>query len=134
MFQFLKSRSEKPFRARSPERDTMTDRARITAILDSIKDALNEATAEHTGLKARIDDVLARAAVTIGNDSDEYLSREPQDTQYQNMLGLETANGQHRLAELETSIGHYRFLKAALQSRFPDVMPSADEKNKVAQK
>jgi hypothetical protein len=75
---------------------------------------------------------LARAAVTVGTDSDEYLTREPQDTQYQNLLGLETANGQHRLAELETSIGHCRFLKVALQSRFPDVMASSDEQRTKA--
>jgi hypothetical protein len=134
MFQFLKSRSENQFKARSPERDSATDKARIMAILDSIKDALNEATAEHTGLKARIDDVLARAAVTVGNDSDEYLTREHQDTQYQNMLGLETAKGQHRLAELEASIGHYRFLKAALLSRFPDATSPSNDKTKPAAK
>ena len=121
MFKFLsKSRASDRFKSRSPDRDAETDRARVGAILDSIKEALSEATTEHTGLKTRIDDVLARAAVTLGNDSDEYLTRDTKDTQYQNLLGLEIANGQLRLSEIEASIAHYRFLKAALLSRFPD--------------
>jgi hypothetical protein len=76
MFEFLsKSRASDQFKARSPDRDAATDRARVAAILDSIKDALSAATVEHTGLKTRIEDVLARAAVTVGNDTDEYLTR-----------------------------------------------------------
>lgn len=121
MFEFFsKSRPSDQFKSRSPGRDTETDRARVGAILDSIKQALSEATTEHTGLKTRIDDVMARAAVTVGNDTDEYLTRDTQDTQYQNLLGREIASGQLRLSELEASIAHYRFLKAALLSRFPD--------------
>jgi hypothetical protein len=58
--------------------------------------------------------------VTVGNATDEYLTRGARDTQYQNLLGLEIANGQLRWSELEASIAHYRFLKAALLSRFPD--------------
>jgi hypothetical protein len=128
MFEFLsKSRASDQFKARSPDRDAATDRARVALILNSIKDALSDATAEHTGLKTRIDDVLARAAVTMGNDTDEYLTREAQDTQYQNLLGLETANGQLRLSELETSIAHYRFLRAALLSRFPDATTRTED-------
>jgi hypothetical protein len=122
-------RNNGPTPAKAAERDAATDRARVIAILDSIKEALSEATAEHTGLKTRIDDVLARAAVTVGNDTDEYLTRDAQDTQdtqYQNLLGLETANGQLRLGELEASIAHYRFLKAALLSRFPDVIAQSE--------
>jgi len=40
---------------------------------------------------------LAQAAVTIGNDYDEYLRRDAEDTHYQNLLGVEIANGQRRL-------------------------------------
>jgi hypothetical protein len=132
MFQFLsKSRAADQFKARAPDRDAETDRARVVAILDSIKGALSDATAEHTGLKTRIDDVLARAAVTVGNDTDEYLTRDAQDTQYQNLLGLEIANGHLRLSELDASIAHYRFLKAALLSRFPNAAARSDEKKSV---
>ena len=78
------------------------------------------AKAEQAGLKSRIDDVLARSAVTLSNDSDEYLTRDPEDTKYQNLLGTEIANGQRRLNELEVTIVHYQFLKTALLTRFSD--------------
>jgi hypothetical protein len=71
-------------------------------------------------LKSRIDDALARAAVTLGNDSDEYLTRDPEDDQCQNLLGTDIADGQRRLNELGVTIGHIQFLKTALVTRFPD--------------
>jgi len=77
--------------------------------------------AEHAGLTLRIDDVLARAAVTLGDDSDDYLTRDPKDSHHQNLLGTEIANGQRRLNELEATIGHFQFLKTTLITRFPDL-------------
>ncbi|MFX8801501.1 hypothetical protein ABTM62_19340, partial [Acinetobacter baumannii] len=83
MFQlFLRARTHKllngrpkvvPFKVRSAERDNETDRARIGAILSSIEDALAAAEREQAGLSGRVDEALARAAVTIGNGTDEYL-------------------------------------------------------------
>ena len=92
-----------------------------TPILRSIEQELEEAGAEHAGLTSRINDELARAAVTVGNDSDEYLTRDPKDAHHQNLLGTEIANGQRRLNELEETIGHFQFLKTALLTRFPDL-------------
>jgi hypothetical protein len=118
MFQLLlRASANNYFKARSADRDTETDHARAASIFRSIEDALAGAKAEQAGLKSRIDDVLARAAVTLGNDSDEYLTRDPEDTKYQNLLGTEIANGQRRLNELGVTIVHYQFLKAAV-SRF----------------
>ena len=121
MFQrFLKARSIVTFKARSASRDSETDCARATSIFRSIEDALEGARAEQAGLKSRIDDALARSAVTLGNDSDEYLTRDPEDSHYQNLLGSEIAGGQRRLGELEATIRHIQFLKTALVTRFPD--------------
>ena len=132
MFEFFsRSRASHRFKARSPDRDAETDRARVATILNAIKEALSKAESEHTGLKTRIHDVLARAAVTVGNDTDEYLTRDAKDTKYQNLLGLEIANGQLRLSELEASIAHYRFLKAALLSRFPNAKAPSDEQKRA---
>jgi hypothetical protein len=76
MFQlFLSARASNYFKARSAGRDTEIDHARAASVFRSIEDALDGAKAEQAGLKSRIDDVLARAAVTMGNDSDEYLTR-----------------------------------------------------------
>jgi len=121
MFQlFLKARANNYFKARSAGRDTETDHARAASVFRSIEDALDGAKAEQAGLKSRIDDVLARAAVTLGNDSDEYLTRDPEDNHYQSLLNTEIANGQRRLNELGVTIGHFQFLKTALITRFPD--------------
>ena len=117
---FLRARANNYFTARSADRDTETDHARVAAVFRSIENALDGAKAEQAGLKSRIDDVLARAAVTSGNGSDEYLTRDPEDNHYQSLLNTEFANGQLRLNELRVTIGHFQFLRTALLTRFPD--------------
>lgn len=121
MFQrFLQARSAVNFKARSASRNTETDRTRVSSIFRSIEEALEGAKAEEAGLRARIDDALARSAVTLGNDSDEYLTRDLEDNRYQNLLGTEIAEGQRRLNELEVTMMHIQFLKTELLARFPD--------------
>ena len=117
---FSKGAPNDHFKTRSTARNTETDHARVTSIFRSIDDALEGAKAEQVGLKSRIDDAIARSAATLGNDSDEYLTRDPEDNHYQNLLGTEIADGQRRLNELEVTISHIRFLKTALVTRFPD--------------
>ncbi|MGY8679145.1 hypothetical protein Q2941_15290 [Bradyrhizobium sp. UFLA05-153] len=120
---FLKDRlgGEQVFRARSPERDAETDRTRIEAIMDAIENALQAAEREQEGLNRRVEDVLARAAVTFGNGDDEYLEREALDKHHQDLFDKEIQNGQRRLKELGSSIAHFKFLRAAMLSRFPDI-------------
>jgi hypothetical protein len=108
------------FKARSAERDAETDKSRVNAILEAIESALQAAEQEQSGLNRRVDDVLARAAVTFGNGDDEYLEREPLDSHHQDLFGTEIANGQRRLKELATTITHLKFLKAAALSRFSE--------------
>jgi len=138
MFQrFLRARTksylraltgDREFRARSAERDAETDGRRIDAVVRAIDDALRSAEAEQAGLTRRVDDVLARASVTFGNGNDEYLTREQLDTDHLDLFEKEISNGQRRLRELTVSIGHFKFLKAALTSRFPDHKPPAPTK------
>ena len=109
------------FKARSADRDAETDRAHIQSVLSSIDEALRASEGEHSGLSSRVEDVLARAAVTVGPATDEYLDREPHRSHHLNLFDTEIANGQRRLTELSKMIGHLRFLKAALLSRFPDL-------------
>lgn len=114
------------FQVRSSERDGETDRQRVQTIMNAIETVLNAAENEQKGLNERVEDVLARAAVTGGNASDEYLDREPLDTKHQDLFSEEIANGQKRLESLANSISHFRFLRAAILSRFPDYKaPSA---------
>lgn len=116
---------DQEFKVRSAERDADTDRSRVSSVLGALDVALRAAEQEQSGLSRRVDDVLARAAVTFGNGSDEYLERDPLDSHHQTLFSHEIANGQRRLEELVTTIAHFRFLKAALLSRFPDFKPPA---------
>ena len=113
------------FRARSAGRDAETDSSRVGSILEAIEGALRAAEQEQAGLSGRVEDVLARAAVTFGNDTDEYLEREALDSHHQDLFGTEILNGQRRLKELAMEITHFKFLKAAVLSRFPDIRPPA---------
>ena len=58
--------------------------------------------------------------MTIGNGTDEYLEREALDSYHQDLFTAEIANGQRRLKELAGTIAHFKFMKAAILSRFPD--------------
>jgi hypothetical protein len=108
------------FKARSADRDAETDRLRVGSILEAIEGALQAAELEQSGLNRRVEDVLARAAVTMGNGTDEYLEREPLDSHHQDLFSAEISNGQRRLKELATEITHFKFMRAAVLSRFPD--------------
>ena len=56
--------------------------------LDACGAALQEAEREQVGLNRRVDDALARASVTFGNGTDEYLEREPLDSHHQDLFEL----------------------------------------------
>jgi hypothetical protein len=117
---YLRNRLDHGFKARSADRDAETDRLRVAAVLAAIENALRAAEQEQSGLSQRVEDVLARAAVTLGNGTDEYLEREALDSHYQSLFSHEISNGQRRLRELGDAIAHLRFLKAAMLSRFPN--------------
>jgi len=112
MLQALR-RASSLFRVRAPNRDIEADRLRVESINHAAEKDLS-------GLKRRIDDVVARAAVTSGNADDEYLTREPADAHCQHLFDVEIKNGYRRMEALSEQIKHFRFLKTALISRFPN--------------
>jgi hypothetical protein len=116
-------REDKSFKARSVERDAQTDRVRIDAVMVAIDTALRDAEREQVGLNRRVDDALARASVTFGNGTDEYLEREALDNHHQDLFAADISNGQRRLKELATTIAHLKFVKTAMLTRFPDFKP-----------
>lgn len=122
---FVRGLGDDQFKVRSPERDEDTDRQRIQTIMNAIETVLSAAETEQKGLNQRVEDVLARAAVTVGSASDEYLDREPLDNLHQSLFGEEISNGQRRLKSLADTISHFRFLRSAVLSRFPDYKVSA---------
>ena len=121
--EYVRTFGDRGFRARSAERDAETDRARANSILDAIEQALSAAEREHSGLSRRVEDVLARAAVTVGNGADEYLERDAIDSHHQALFSTEISNGQRRLEQLATEITHFKFLRAAALSRFSNLRP-----------
>lgn len=124
MFQFfLRARGYRVFKARSAGRDAENDRSRVASIAQLIEQSLTAAEAERAGLVRRLDDVLARAGVPLGNDTDEYLTREAHDSHLLDQLEAEISKGQRRLEELTSNIAHFKFLMAALLARFPDFKP-----------
>lgn len=121
---FLSSRREdKGFKARTVERDAETDRVRIDTVMVAIDAALRDAEREQVGLGRRVDDALARASVTFGNGTDEYLEREPIDSHHQDLFAADISNGQRRLKELANTIAHLRFIRTAMLTRFPNLKP-----------
>lgn len=121
MFQlFLRARADRFFKARSARRDSNNDRSRVAVIARLIEQSLTAAQVEKAGLVRRLDDALARAAVPLGNDTEEYLTREAHDSRLLHQLEAEISKGQRRLEELTGNIAHFKFLKVALLTRFPD--------------
>jgi hypothetical protein len=73
--QLFRSRPKGTFRARSLERDTSADHDAVTSIAVAIDLVLEKAEAERAGLMRRLDDVISRAAIVGGNDTEDYLTR-----------------------------------------------------------
>jgi len=119
--QFFRFRSDDGFRARSPERDAGTDSETVRSIAVAIEAALSKAEAERTGLQGRIDDVVSRAAIVGGNDIDDYLTRTEDRSIMLSNSDAEIRRGQERLKVIEQNIVHFKFLRTALQTRFPDM-------------
>lgn len=115
------------FKTRASGRDAATDRGRIAPVMTAIEVALQDAEKEQSGLSRRVDDAIARAAVTLGNESDEYLEREPLNDYHQSLFSAEISNGQRRLAELARLIADLRFVQQAALERFPKPTSSQPE-------
>jgi hypothetical protein len=97
-----------------------TDRSRVGAIAGAIEAALKTAQAERADLTERVEDARARAAMLVGYNADEFVSREDADNRRLRDFETEMVNGERRLKELSDQIGHLMFLRAALLMRFPD--------------
>jgi predicted nuclease with TOPRIM domain len=113
------------FRTRSPDRDRQSDAANVALIAKAINEALMAAEFERAGLARRVADVLSRAAVTVGNDVDEYIDRDDRDTNHLNRMDAEIQSGQDRLKQLDHNIAQFEALRVELALKFPDVVVEA---------
>ena len=124
---FRRSRSDGPFRTRAPARDQDLDNQLVGQVASAIDEALQKVEAQRDGLKRRLDDVIARAAIVGGNDLDDFLTRDQARATLLAASDSEIARGQARLKTLDEQLSHFRFLKAALQTRFPDFKAGAEK-------
>ena len=124
---FRRSRADGPFRTRAPARDQDLDNELVGQVAAAIDDALQKIEAQRDGLKRRLDDVIARAAIVGGNDLDDFLTRDEARSTLLAASDGEIARGQARLKMLDEQLSHFRFLKAALQTRFPDFKAGAEK-------
>lgn len=115
------------FRTRSRDRDRQSDVANVTLVANAINQALTAAISERTGLARRVADVLSRAAVTVGNNVDEYIDRDDGDASYLNKMDSEIQSGQDRLKQLDHNIAQFEALKVELLLKFPDLQAGSDE-------
>jgi hypothetical protein len=117
---FRRSRSDGPFRTRAHARDQELDSQLVGQVAAAIDEALQKVEAQRDGLKRRLEDVIARAAIVGGNDLDDFLTRDEARSNLLAASDSEIARGQVRLKTLDEQLSHFKYLKAALQSRFPD--------------
>ena len=117
---FRRSRADGPFRTRAPGRDQELDNELVGQVASAIDEALRSVESQRDGLKRRLDDVIARAAIVGGNDLDDCLTRDEARSTLLAASDGEIARGQARLKTLDEQLSHFRFLKTALQTRFPD--------------
>jgi F0F1-type ATP synthase membrane subunit b/b' len=115
-----------PFRARSPERDKETDSMNVARVTRTIEQAIASCEAERDGLGRRLADVTVRAAIFAGNGSDDYLERESAVSDRLKVLDDEVKNAQRRLDQLAHNIAQFEQLREDLNSRFPELVASAD--------
>jgi hypothetical protein len=122
---FFRSTSSTDFKTRSANRDSETDQQAILSVARAIDLALQGAEAERAGLKRRLDDVIANAALAGGNEIEEYQARPDARSQMLRKSDDEIRNGEERLRTLESNIAGFRLLRADLQRHFPDVKTDA---------
>jgi len=106
------------FQVRSNERDKQADSERIGSVMKAIDGAISAALREKNSLGLRVRNALDLAAIAMGNDNDEYLTREQEDTSRIEGYEQQFIGGQARLDELETQIEGLRAVQELLRARF----------------
>ncbi len=118
---FTKSKVEPDLKRHTPQLDQphgLEDAWRIAHAIDS---ALKVAESEREALTGRIEDATAWAAVSLGNGNDEYLERESLDTLHLDRFDAQIRNGNKYVVRLDRNIEHFKSLRAALLTAFPEI-------------
>jgi hypothetical protein len=105
------------FRIRSASRDSSTDLKRLQSIENSTSKAIADAEAEKSGLERRMRSATNNAAMLIGNDTFEYLDREPETERL--LLDEEKTimTARNRIQQLGAHLDHLRRILEAVRAR-----------------
>jgi len=124
---FRRSGTDGSFRTREPRRDEELDNEVVGQVASAIDEAMQKVEAQRDGLQRRLDDVIARAAIVGGNDLDDFLTRDEARSTLLAASDGEIGRGQLRLKTLDEQLSHFKYLKAALQARFPDFNAASEK-------
>ena len=119
--QLFGPRFDQVLRTRSAQREAHSDEAAVQSVAAALERVIHQAEAERAGLKTRLEDVLSRAAIVGGNQLDDYLTRTNEEVAMLKISDAEIRRGEERLKVVEQNISHFKHLRAALQTRFPNV-------------
>lgn len=123
IMQLFRRQASDGFRTRSPDRDRQTDRATLGGVGKAIDEALAAMQGELDGLSRRLSDARERASLAVGNDYDEYLTREPAKLSGLQKYEAQMRQATERLKVLEEDLGHLKFVRATFYSRFSRMKP-----------
>jgi hypothetical protein len=119
---FTKARMETSPAARTPSQlDQAPGLKSAWRIAHAIDDALKMAKSERRSFSSRVEDAVSRSTVTLGNDTTEYLEREPIDSLHLDMFDAEIRDRNAYLLRLEKNIERLEYLKTELVSGFPEL-------------
>ena len=107
------------FQVRSNQRDKQADSERIGSVIKVVDDAIAAAQREKDSLGRRVRNARDLAAIAMGNDSDEYLTRENKDTTRIKEYEQQFIAGQARLDQLEKQIEGLSAVQNLLHAKFP---------------
>jgi hypothetical protein len=94
------------FRLRSLARDEKADARRLSSIEQSLTSAIAEAELERQGLRRRLDLARDRASSLLGNETSEYLDREPQSERLLVEAERNLIAGEKRIRQLTAHMEH----------------------------
>jgi hypothetical protein len=105
------------FRLRSVTRDENADAGRLSSIERSLSIAITEANSEKEGLQRRLDAARQQASILLGNQTSEYLDREPESERLLVEAEHNLIAGEKRIDQLKAHLDHLARVLELLQQK-----------------
>jgi len=105
------------FRLRSSTRDESADARRLSSIERSLSIAITEAKSEKEGLQRRLDAARQQASIWLGNQTSEYLDREPESERLLVEAEQNLIAGEKRIHQLKAHLDHLARVLELLQQK-----------------